>query len=82
MYLGRADMLCPPTVSRFVPKAAVSNRSKADNLFDHLVGAGEERRRDFETERLRCFEIDQIPFREVPGATPPLGCAIRRAIGC
>ena len=25
-----------------VPKAAVSNRSKADNLFDHLVGAQQE----------------------------------------
>jgi hypothetical protein len=26
-----------------VPKTAVSNRSKAHNLFDHLVGAGKQR---------------------------------------
>ena len=26
---------------RYVPKAAVSNRSTAAQLFDHLVGAGE-----------------------------------------
>ena len=28
MYLGRADMLCPPVVSGFVPIAAVSNCTK------------------------------------------------------
>jgi hypothetical protein len=43
---------------RDVPKAAVSNRSKADNLFDHLVGAGEQHRRNLKAERLGSFEVD------------------------
>ena len=43
---------------RVVPKAAVSNRSKADNLFDHLVGAGEQGRRDFEAERFGSLVIN------------------------
>src|SRR5262249_62204843 len=33
-----------------VPKAAVSNRSKTVALFDHLIGAGEQRRWHFEAE--------------------------------
>ena len=41
-----------------MPIAAVSNRSKADDLFDHLVGAADQRRRYFEPERLGGFEID------------------------
>src|SRR5215475_7739326 len=43
---------------RFVPTPAVSNRSKADNLFDHLVGAGEERRWHFKAENPSCLQID------------------------
>jgi hypothetical protein len=47
-----------------VPKAAVSNRSKATSLFDDLIGAGEQRRRDFEAERFRRLEIDdKLIFR-------------------
>jgi hypothetical protein len=34
-----------------VPKAAVSGRSKAASLFDDLVGAGEQRRRNLDAER-------------------------------
>ena len=45
-----------------VPKAAVSNRSKTHNLFDHLIGAGEQgRREDFEAERFGGLEIDGEP---------------------
>src|SRR5262249_46491421 len=48
---------------RFVPKAAVSNRSKAAWLFDHLVGAGEQRGRNFEAERPGRLEVDhQLEF--------------------
>jgi hypothetical protein len=32
--------------------------SKIASLFDHLVGAGEQRRRHFEAQRLRGLEID------------------------
>src|SRR5262245_34788432 len=42
---------------RFVPQAVVSIRSKAA-LFDHRVGAGEERWWHVKTERLSCFQID------------------------
>jgi hypothetical protein len=41
-----------------VPEAAVSSRSKTVALFDHFVGAGEQRRRHFEAERFCGLEID------------------------
>jgi hypothetical protein len=43
---------------RLVPKAAVSNRSKIAFLLDHLVGAGEQARRHFETNGLGGLEVD------------------------
>jgi hypothetical protein len=41
-----------------VPEPAVSNRSRAASLFDHLVGALLENPRYVETERLCRFEVD------------------------
>ena len=41
-----------------VPEPAVSNRSRAASLFDHLVSTGEQRRRHLETERLSGLEVD------------------------
>ena len=40
---------------------AVSNRSKAGNLFDHLVGDGEHPRRNGEAEGLGSVEVDHQP---------------------
>jgi len=31
---------------------------KSPALFDHLVGTGQQRRRDFEAKRFRGFEVD------------------------
>jgi hypothetical protein len=43
---------------RKVPQPAVSRCSKAASLFDHLVGADEQRCRKLNTERLRGFQVD------------------------
>jgi hypothetical protein len=42
----------------FVPEAAVSNRSSARPLLDHLVGAGEQRWRHIKTECLSRLKVD------------------------
>ena len=45
---------------RFVPKATEvlpCRENEAAPLFDHLVGAGDDRRGNFETERLGRFEV-------------------------
>ena len=60
----RSTMVEPSGAARVrsVPKTAVYNRSKADNLFDHVVGAGEQGRRDFEAEHFGGLEIDGEPI--------------------
>ena len=57
----------------FVPKAAVSRCSSIAQLFNHLVGAGEQVRRDFDAERSRGDQIDdQLEPRRLllPGGRP------------
>jgi hypothetical protein len=39
----KAAVMQTSSFGRFVPQAAVSNRSKTVALFDHLVSAGEQR---------------------------------------
>jgi len=43
---------------RFVPQAAVSNRSKSSPLFDHLVGAADQRQREGDAESLGGLDVD------------------------
>jgi hypothetical protein len=37
MYLGRADMLCPPTVSRFVPGTDIASLERYRRLKHELL---------------------------------------------
>src|SRR5262249_59417032 len=41
-----------------VPEPAVSNRSRTASLLDHLVGAGEHRRRQLDAKSLSGFEVE------------------------
>src|SRR5262245_36348684 len=45
-------------LQQYLPRAAVSNRSKGSALFDHLIGAGEQRGRHFEAEHFGGLEVD------------------------
>src|SRR5262245_5516585 len=54
--------ICPRPRSA-IDEAACKSRPRFARLFDHLVGAGEQRRRHFEAERLRSDQADdQIEF--------------------
>src|SRR5262245_27007921 len=48
LYLRERPNIGAAAKRRAVPEAAVSTRSKNPRLFDHLVGVGEQCRRDFE----------------------------------
>jgi len=54
----KADILERDRHVCFVPKAAVSNRSKGSRLLDQFVGRCKQRGRHGEAERLHSFEID------------------------
>jgi len=71
-FTSKADLISHGPDFSKVPKAAVSNRSNADNLFDHVVGAGEQGQRDFEAERFGGLEIDGSAPAAGPGNTSAL----------
>ena len=54
---GQSGHALPDCYRRFVPKAAVSRRSKVA-LFDHLIGAHEHRRWNFEANRAGALEVN------------------------
>jgi hypothetical protein len=54
-------VMCRAAIGSFVPRAAVSRRSKQRFLFDYLVGASKQRRGNFDTQCPCSFEInDQL----------------------
>src|SRR5262245_36365635 len=59
-YLGRATEVLAATLlaDRLTAKTGSKRRAQIGSLFDHLVDAGEQRRRHFEAERLRCDHVD------------------------
>src|SRR5262245_57580010 len=59
-YLGRATEVLAATLlaDRLTAKTGSKRRAQIGSLFDHLVGAGEQRRWDVDAERLRRLEVD------------------------
>ena len=61
-FAPKADKRHPSVYVRFVPIADKRTAAKK-LLFDHLVGAGEQRREHVKTKCLRAFQIDyQLVF--------------------
>ena len=55
VLVPRADLIETNSDVAKVPQPAVSNRSKAAQLLDHLVGCHQQRLRHIEAERLGCL---------------------------
>ena len=53
LYPQKRTLHCTAANVRFVPKADIRRRSKTASLFDHLVGASDQRWGYSQTERLR-----------------------------
>ena len=61
-YAPKAGIPSRKFVVRYVPKGDIRIAANC-RLFDHLVGAGKQRRRNFEAERLGRLEVDnQLEF--------------------
>src|SRR5262245_66470140 len=71
-----------PRYVRIVPIGDITQCSKNNPLLDHLVGAGEQRRRHVETERLRGLEVDdQLELGRLLDRKVRRPCALKDAAG-
>src|SRR6516165_1387631 len=73
--LRSQSLLCPKPLSCIVHHGKIAcataalcqkqtSAAQQNALFDHLVGAGEKRRRNFQSERPRCADVDhQLELR-------------------
>jgi len=71
-----------PTTNQIgLPIATLCNAAKQGSLFDHLVGAGEQRRRDGDPDRLRRLEVyHEIEPSRLFAGTDLLGVAMKEAL--